>query len=667
MLQEEINELYIICTSGTLSNMMENKSLFQKFFRHFLECINLECFTFSNESILNEQTFPILEIMLNHPEIIEYEYCISDILDAIRFKQEKRCWKISQAKSPELNDIDLLLQECSMYQKVLKMVEGSSICMNSSNSIIKSSVNKFRESQIYIYYLDSLTKILGDNYLLIDKEKANYIISLLDIDSWLKELEQNESVLGRDLITKYIRRVLSVKELISEDEVANDSVVRAILHNELRDKKLLKSLFTYLKVAKLFSLFDYKIENLIQFIRTIDYADKAFQLELLSVVVNRCLNEDYFTCLLPIYYDKLNLDDDISLILDENLKKELIHLIEKGNAMGYPEIEFAIESGATDKNFLCNCMFFSDSRKDIAMKRMNELGMLKKETFAVTISPNDSDLDKISKLESYNLTGRVIEQEIAIDLLSKYFHHQIHLDIEAMKAIVRSIITYVTTGKGVKGLSVHFGDFKSYGGFYSSKENAISIDIYLIERFLDTSKKMEDRLYLFSIMFHEMRHALQNEKIENNQFDFFSYFALKERIIREYDPEYYEENYKRILIEIDARQAESLDTIEFFKDKLPDLADVMRIISQKNVEKYDDYNYGSKVYFASQNEYPVEFIFDKIVSLHPSLVKDFPIFQLEYTEDGNLKPMEELESSNEDNIELINELKKRRGDLAKIL
>ena len=66
------------------------------------------------------------------------------------------------------------------------------------------------------------------------------------------------------------------------------------------------------------------------------------------------------------------------------------------------------------------------------------------------------------------------------------------------------------------GNRIFFGTtHSSTHGYYDHSHKCIWLDDIVLERFL-TSPNLEDKAYLFRVMFHEMHHAVQHFNIDAN-------------------------------------------------------------------------------------------------------------------------------------------------------
>lgn len=652
MQQELIDKLYSVAYSGSVDEFKSNIQLFNEF-----------CQRLSNVRNLDDKSFAIIKVILNNQELMENEYLVSNILDSLKYMQERICWQVSQSKDTSLADLDLVLNELNKYKDIKELVTNPNYSV--TNSINQSSINQYSNSQIYVYYVDSLMRILSANYLTIPKDKSEEVMDLIYNDGWLNDLLEGKiqnSMLNRDLIDKYIQRVLSIKEFVSPENISEDKLVNAITSYKIKDPKLLNNLISYLSPSKLMSIFDYKMDKFIEFVINADYIDEQYKGSLIANVVNKFANEDNYEYLLDLLQTETIDDSLVSKIIDDKTKTAIMNFAKNDSIKDWKNVYYLLECGVLDKNFISNSMALHGARKGRVKRAVIESGLLSEEDYDIKISPLESDESKLSKMEKYNLTGQIVDYNIAMDLLKKYFNGQLQLSMESTKAIIRSVMKEELCKNGIEDTAILFDNLQKVNGSFNEKSsgNYISISMRQIEKMLDANAKPEDRLDVFITMFHEMRHAQKHNNIYNNQFDYNSYFMLKELIIEEYDSNYYSSNYRLFLEEIDARQDSYGATLNFFKTNFPELEPVVSQIVQRKYETHDYSEYSEKDFTITNKKEYVSQIFDKIISLHPELLKEYPVLQLEYNLDGSVKKTEEITLQGNYDIDLLNQIVEKR-------
>ena len=645
-MKELIEELYNICQTNSKEELEKNKELFQKFYYQFKGIVKID-----------EKVYLIFKTILNNPKLINTEYCISEIIDFIRYNQEKVCWQNSQKKETTIDDVNNMLKELEKYNSILAIITAPDY--NSLNSINQSSIEYYKNSEIFTYYTDALTRILSTNYLLFSKEKCDEIMNLIYNSKWLNKIiegTKKNSMLDRDLIYKYISRMLPIKEFISSENIKDDTLIKAITTGKIKDKKLILTLIKELSPIKIIDMFDDNIDNILEFILTIDYINETDKLTILNNIIEKCTTEDYYFIILGILESKYKDNKLVSLALTEKVKEKVIFYTKNDSLIDEEDIDYLLNQNILEVNFISNIMnLYRDKYKDKLIKK----GLLEEKHFQIEIKEEDSEDQLKKKIALYNITGRTIDYNLAINLLNKYFNKEITIEIEEMKAIVRSIITKKLKDVGIN-YKVLFTESSYTNGSCNSNHNYISINNRLIRNFLSKENISEKDYHLFTTMFHEMRHAIQNNNIKNNNYDYNTYIMLKEKIISGYDSNYYDSNYKMYLMEIDAREGGLKDSLAFFKQTFPNIAPKLQEIHDRDIEQYEYKDYYKKEFTITKKEEIIDKIFDRIVALHPEILEKYPILKLEYNEKGLPREYNEINQMKDYNPEIIANILKNR-------
>lgn len=643
MSKEEIEKLYLISIDDSRDNFEKNIDLYNKFVLH---CNSLWGDT--------DKLYTIIFYVLKNYELLEYEYSISKLLDIVISSLERNCFKFSQTKEPRIDDVDKILKEVNLYNKFRELIDKNLV--NIDDSINKNSINKFLNSDLFIYYLDALTLILSNNYLTIENDKCNEIMNLIDKDGWLNKYlngEVKNSMLGRDLVLKYIKRILTIKEFVSDEEINDDILVNSLIHNKIKDYRLLQNLFKELSIKKLMSIFDYDIEKLINLIVNLDSVKDLDKERLINDLFIKLINGDGYIYLLYLMKSELSNNKIINIFFTEQIKSIIFNYALKDVGLNKENVIYLLKNNVLNDNLISYSYDLND-------KEINELlfslNLITKDEINVEIKQEDSLLDMFDKIKQYNKTNKVIDINLALVFLEKYFNNELELDIDLMKAIIRSIITEYMKESKINNIKVMFDNQTSSNGSYSNdgENKYIFINEKRIESFLSKDINDFNKFDLFVTMFHEMRHAVQEKNREDNNFDFDTYFMLKETIIKKYDTNYYNSNYKIVLEEIDARRGGIDNTIEFFQSCFPQISNIVENNLNRKKEYYDYSDYSNKKLSVTEKEEYINNIFDKLLSVHIDLLDKYPILKLEYDSNGIPKSYDKLNSEN--NNELINDI-----------
>lgn len=145
--------------------------------------------------------------------------------------------------------------------------------------------------------------------------------------------------------------------------------------------------------------------------------------------------------------------------------------------------------------------------------------------------------------------------------------------------------------------------------------------------------KESNSITILEGIFHEITHANQISQIENGKMNKISYSVLKEDIIRNQSQEFYNDNYKYIYAEIDARlkgylkKAKILKKMGFSEDEIEkfEAGDLkQRIITSKEEKRF-----GKNKTIDGKSE-DINKIFLEVLQNKPELLEEFEVLKFEY-------------------------------------
>lgn len=630
-----INNLYEISQDDSIENFEKNLTLYNMFL------YNSSGFSVSG---FDEKRYKIAYTILKNYNLIGDKFRISDLIEQLQIWQEKVCFRIAQNKEASSNDIYIILEQVKRYNEIKQILEKD--MREEQDFLIKNNINSYLNSDIFMQYLDALTNILSKNYLTIANDKCNEIIKLIENDNWFNDYLQGKfknNMLYRDFDLKYIKRILSIKEFITDEEVTNDILVDAIINNQVKDKRLIENLISELSANKLLSIFDNDMLKFINFILNMDYVDDYEKNKLIGNIFNKYLNQDNYQYIFDILLSDLYNNKIIKLFIEE-FKEKLFNFALNDSITDTNIIMYMLENEIYNENFISNCMNIKGISRFKIQNKLKSLNLINQEM------QDKNDINILIK--NYNLNGMTIDYDFAINLLQLHLYNQIDLDKESMKGIVRIIIIKVLQEAGIENIGVLFNNINGVGGSYDTKY--ICINESQIDKFLNLSIRSQDKFDLFVTMFHEITHAIQEKNILNNNFDFNTYFMLKEEIIKKYDSNYYDLNYEIMLEEIDARRGGIDITYDFFAKNFPELAPIIKLSLETKKEYFEYSNYNKKQFSISEKEVVMNTIFDKIISIHPNLLEEYPILKIEYNNNGKPKNINEFDLNK--NLQLIQQI-----------
>ena len=292
---------------------------------------------------------------------------------------------------------------------------------------------------------------------------------------------------------------------------------------------------------------------------------------------------------------------------------------------------------------LVHSNYYTEEERRILMDELIQYGIIRDgigQEEKIKFDENDTLEETISKAKLSYENRQVMPIDVAKKILNLHSKKEISLDEELLKSCVVSIISNILNEKGINIESnVFFGKDKNTNGINHARANfrGIWLNNNLIKKYIENGD-----MQLFITMFHEMRHSVQNQNIENGNIDYLTYNFIKENILRKRDPDFYNSNYKKMFIEADARQYGIIDALNFLKE--------IDILMYEDFKKYyeeltNELN-NSNINQDSNKENPfrtkekinISDYLGRMIKNNPAILNEYNgILKIEYNLDGTTK------------------------------
>lgn len=150
-------------------------------------------------------------------------------------------------------------------------------------------------------------------------------------------------------------------------------------------------------------------------------------------------------------------------------------------------------------------------------------------------------------------------------------------------------------------------------------------------------------------IYHELRHEQQKRSISSNEYNHLTYMMVKESAIRLMDYDFYSRNYDSMYEELDAEYFAIKNTIKFLTTlELGNFRQDQKYITIMQTLEDKKTNIENRFLFAKTKNgkdgknMQVEIFLDEKIKENPELLEKFPIFRIEYNEDGTRKSIEQI-------------------------
>ena len=525
----------------------------------------------------------------------------------------------------------------------------------------------------YQYYFGHALPYLDTHFTEVPEEEILKIIKEIEESHMLDDIITSENKKlefedGSNLAFQYITFVLKVKSIFKPQEVCNDNIIQSFWNGKIKNLQIINYLFSQNNNKDLKERKGIKAGQVIDYDEVFKYLleqegwnGKDFYIELLNhfnrVGISQENIDEILKSIIPIIgvYDAAEFLNNIdqwpqiknNSYLMELLKNEEKRIVEGGSIdipFSYVLKNITNMSEEMKQNIitLVHSNYYTEEEKRILIDELKKHGIIHdiNEEEQIKFEENDAVEETVSNAKLAFENRQVMPIDVAKKILNLHSKKEISLDEELLKSCVVSIISNILNEKGINIESnVFFGKDKNTNGINHARANfrGIWLNNNLIKKYIENGD-----MKLFITMFHEMRHSVQNQNIENGNIDYLTYNFIKENILRKRDPDFYNFNYKKMFIEADARQYGIIDALNFLKE--------IDILMYEDFKKYyeeltNELN-NSNINQDSNKENPfrtkekinISDYLGRMIKNNPAILNEYNgILKIEYNLDGTTK------------------------------
>lgn len=582
-----VDKLYdLIKKDNSINTLNTNKDLFIKFYYNFM---NIEYYGFK---VIDIYKYLLSLNLDDNNELLPYinSKIIADFNKYEQFITQNVYFNNFTCDDNYIKLIESLIENYYYFSKYRD---------NSKLDKLISELNFIRD------YTASMMIILNSSFFSISNENIHKLVNYIRNNEYIKnicEFGLKKGLLDKDYIFQYISRYLFTEVFINYNNLDNDYLLNKLINGEIKDKLLFEKIIKNMNFRYLIVIFD---KSLTKFINVLDKVsdDPLFKINLFKYMFNLLVKNELYTILLDFiikdnrYKEYLN-DKDINYIINLIVLKYPTDLTDE-------EVIFLINN--TDNKFL----------------KLNIKENLKNNNWS-------NDTIKLIEEKTKTINNCDISYEEAINTLDDMFKGK-KITIPSSFSCLKAIIRYILNDSNFK---VYLGSFSDYG--YSTETDSICLNIKFIKQLIDTNNYEDnpELIHILVTLFHEVNHIIQFRKMNDSDMDDITYHQFKEEIIRKIISGYYFSNYKYISIEQEARINGSYTLVKFLKKYFPYLTNCIKYY--ENITKVEQIELDNKKkVFELSNKVDINLLFDKLVSLFPSILEDYPILNREYNKDGS--------------------------------
>lgn len=635
-------------------------------------------YSFIHKHLLDEKLYNIINFLLSNEQGEIFDYFHSNLIEDLYNKEGELCFELRNHTPKQEKDINTLFTLLNNHNQISQSLSS----LNIEDSF--GEFQKYQSDDLELEIVDALIISIHEQFFQIDPVLARITIEFISKSPTLfHDKAPKKLTMYNDLIFQYIDKLLPIKEFLGMN-LNDDTLIKKVKTHEIKNKKIITKLFKTLSFDKIMTIFNDNLDEVITFLENTDVLNDVEKQVCFDKVADDLLKKNEFS-----YLFKLIIQSNQSNIwknyLTNQVYSKIIMQARSEVPVGLDEnmIQYILERNYETHEFLINLEHLTSEQnrslpeqlkinrtkiKDQIDKRLKQKYYLSEDVATIQIQKEDSLEQKKLKSLYYEMSGRVIDFEVALELLDAYFQDKTLLVENHIYPIIRSIITYMLQSIGISLNGVYFYENNQSLGIYYHKAQIIAINKKQIKKFIDKNNPLFKRIQLFITSFHEMQHAIQYHKLAHNLWNIETYEMQKESILEDYDTEFYPTNYQKIKMEIDARIAGYDSLAKFLETYFPSLLDTIQdqlITELEKEQKFKKNQITIDEVKAFKNLQTIcTHAFDTLAKYNPTIIEKHPIFNLEYYPNGTPKTIEEIElQKTPQNQELIDNIIKRRTQL----
>lgn len=667
---EEYNDLIsrindILNTITSTENTTEKSKIFENNLTLFIDFKNslntiLRLFQFKEngditQNGISDKLKNIIGMLLQNKTLFEnqpqFEYFASELLDSLSYNENRFAYNLQYETN--MGKVETAIEYLQTRTDYLTILEENNYFQG--ETLNTSSALSYRSSKYEENMLGHALIQIKNNFLNMKKEDIIRIIQCIDNSDFFEKLIQKTDkqmdFYDKNLVFQYTDTILKLKSIFTPENIKDDKFVQAMWSGKIKNPKTLQSIISNVSIDNIDSLLVSSSEkpqnsfllDLVNHFKEVDFSDKN-----IALVINEILSRDNLPYEVATLLAKIDVPNNFSEFMDSEHFEEFSWLSEGTAFQTLKKSEKAIEDAR--RPYLPAEYYIKklDSHTDINPHFIDNL---------ITLLDTDffSEEEKESIKQCFDRNNLSCEQypipsiEDAQNTLNDFLTNKTPLAKPTLQACVKSIISSTLASKGIDiNNQVFFGEGHGHNlGYFDSTHDCIWIDDGLLEKFIN-SPELSRKAELFNTMFHEMHHAVQHDNIKKGKINFLTYNFIKEDIIREYDENFYNENYQSIYSETDARKEEIIGTLEFLNGLNPQFVEAVKssyeqtyISESENHSISQDANKKLSIGKNGTNIDISDYI-GYLIQSNPQILVDNPILSLEYNQDGTPKSLDTL-------------------------
>ncbi len=589
---ELINKLYELINKSD-NIISEYYDLFKEFYD--------DRFLYLNNISSNSKIHVILEYMVKNSKNLFSEYEVSDLIDLFSSYMGRKLEVLPFLKDSEKNEKTAKeIFELFNYYCDLKYILSNKDYYNQLSNLNKTSVDNFLSIKKIRDFSSAFIMILNYGYFSLNEKMIEDIILFIRNNNYVDNLNGKLDNLDINYIYQYLTKFVFVKDFSTKEELVNDKMIGAIVNGKIKYKNMYVELVNNIDIDVIMKIYNNDLNIFIDTINT-SYVNTSDKDSIIYKLLDKLLLNN--PILLLEYYIKNNNNNIICIFCNNNMDK-LVATINNCSVDYLSEdvICYLLENCKLDISFYINLYEYYKTHKP--SDKVKELLYENKSILEnICIYKNGEEKELIRNVLVENKIISYIELiNICNTLISKLTDNNVKIN--------------------------YFFELENSEGYYSYSNNIIGIRT---KKFNYNDCTSKDEIYkrildLLITIFHECIHYNQFKMFDEKEISEEEKYFLKERIIREYYPKYYDKNYSKISYEKDARIKSIEEVYNYLKMFIPEACELFERIYSKEYEEDKNININLKEMFSIDKKIDIDAIFNRLIYFHPEVLKKYPIF-----------------------------------------
>lgn len=484
---------------------------------------------------------------------------------------------------------------------------------------IKGELNNLVSENTFIRdCTGSMIIILNSSFFSISNDNINKLMDYVKDNKYLMSIinsgSMGEEMMDRDYLFQYSSRFLFNSAFVSEENIQNDSLLIAIKEGKICDFKTLHKIIDKTNIFHLDYCFEDGLSSFVDMIVNCGINDVERFILFNKFLQKLVIAEQYRYILKFIVHD-----ERVSDYMTKKDQKNIINSVAGSYVVNLKkeEIEYVLN----------NC-----DNSDLFLMNLRE-----------NLKNNEWDEDTRSYVESItkNTIDTDVDDGLAIVILDKLFEeHEIssnfYLVFAALKRILKTFLKDET-------LCVYVMKSDHTSGCAVEEDNYIKLSYDSIMKLVNGHNfdQEVECLDIFDTIFHEAAHIEQYRYMKEADMDDVSYSHYKENIILNLCVDFYKANYKGVSIEREAREVGAAQAAILFETFFPHMTNAIKSF-RETADKEMNAKYEDRRIFELSDNLSIDDILDKLVSINPAILDQYPVLLREYNKDGSKKVLPKL-------------------------